>query len=135
MFTSSSTGKTLTLAVPFDSSNNIGTSDLQQSIRLSTITDNSFATLKNFGTDPDGSLNSGIPLSAFNFLASISYNEFYEVADSSRTNTLLVSRTLLMLTMVLPTNSLTTSGFSFTADYSTSDVLCWGAASNGQVIL
>lgn len=39
-----------------------------------------------------------------------------------------------MLNSVEP-SSLSSGSFSFTPYYSTSDVLCWGAASNGQVPL
>jgi hypothetical protein len=74
-FTTSTTGQSLYLAVPFDlKSTFISTfSYTNQALILSSM-DSSFSLLQTFSANPGTSLTNGLPLSAFNFLASLNYN-------------------------------------------------------------
>ena len=126
---------TLYLAVPFDLATNIATKYTYQTINLATTTDSAFSSLQSFSSNPTTTLSAGIPLSAFNFLTSLNYNQFYSVMDSG-SNVFLVSKVLLQVssTSGLWSYVASTALASFSANYAGSGaVLCWGEASGGQV--
>ena len=119
--------------MPFDDSTKITGGYAYQAINLPNTTDSSFNNFIAFGSNPTTALTSGISLSSFNFLTTLNYNQFYSVMDSTFTNTILVSRTLLRITDSASVPSFTASQLSFTGDYTNSaDVLCWGQFSAGQ---
>jgi hypothetical protein len=122
------------LAVPFDKTSSITGNYTYQAINLLNTTDSAFTNLVAFGNNPDTALASGIPLSAFNFLTTLSYNQFYSVMDSTFSKTLLVSRTLLTISSTATFTGDASSGINFLGDYKKSgDVFCWGQFSAGQV--
>lgn len=127
---------TLYLAVPFDTATQITGNYTYQAINLANTTDSSFSNLVAFGSSPSTALAAGIPLSSFNFLTTLNYNQFYSVMDSSFTNTLLVSRTLLRISDSSSLTGFASATLNLTPDYKNSgEVLCWGQFSAGQVFL
>jgi len=125
-FVDSSSNAILYLAIPFDLSSGVTGNYTFQTINLANTTDTTFSSLASFSTDPNSVLTSlsGLNLSSFNFLTTLNYNQFYSAMDSTGLNTLLVSKAFLQVSNV--TGLTYTSTFSFTPDYKTADVLCWG---------
>jgi len=73
----SSSQNVLYLVIPFDVSANLKGNYSYQAINLANTTDKSFYSLASFSANPNSTLSSGLSFSAFNFLTSFNYNEFY----------------------------------------------------------
>jgi hypothetical protein len=122
------------VAVPFSDTLSSNLTLQTYELNLSKNTDPALSTLAT--TTNQITTSTGIPLSAFNFLNSRDYGNFYHVADSSTTVTYLLSYFILSninlpLTSLPPVSAFPSSPVNYQA---TGDKLCYGSVSQGVVI-
>jgi hypothetical protein len=136
----SASGKNLYVGIPFSQTISSSTSPQLYEYNLNNVGDSAFYAFK------ETSLSQALPLSAFNFLNRIDFGYFYTIANSasSPTETYLLSYFILSNSKIaassIPTQAYNfpdTTSFTMTADtyLSTGDKICWGADSEGIVII